>query len=205
MPERTFRIARWTLCCVVTTAGAIAMTGCRRDVRLAERNIPDVKVQTVTHFGLTLDESASPKQVAYVALRAIADDFRAADANARDAALSVQFDVCAAGVIANRNRTSIDRKEHVYNIVYRWTPTVSHYVADFPTDWESAKDRLHRHALAPTKNGPDQTEETAVIMEVNDPSGDPGARVVLVVFMAKDDGYWRVIHLGFDPGRRTIT
>lgn len=205
MLERTFKIARWALCCVVMTAGVLATTGCRRDVRLAGRNIPDVKVQTVTHFGVTLDESASPEQVAYVALRAIADDFRAADADVRDAALAIQFDVCAAAVIGRRNHTSVDRKEHVYNIVYRWTPTVSHYVADFPTDWEAAKDRLQYRSFAPIKNGPDETEEAVVMMEVVDPSGDPRARVVLVVFMAKDGGYWRVIHLGFDPGRRTIT
>ncbi len=205
MPEGTFRIVRGALCCVVITTGVIAMTGCRRDVRLAGRNIPDVKVQTVTHYGVTLDESASPEQVAYVALRAIADDFRAASADARDAALAIQFDVCAANIIASRNRTSVERKEHVYNIVYRWTPTVAHYVADFPTDWESAKSRLRRGALTRTKSGAGEIEEAAVVMEVDDPSGDPRARVVLVVFMAKDGGYWRVIHLGFDPNRRTIT
>jgi hypothetical protein len=41
-------------------------------------------------------------------------------------------------------------------------------------------------------------------MEVRDPSGDPAAGVVLVAWLAKDSGFWRISHFGFDAGRRTI-
>ena len=182
----------------------IAAGGCRRDVRLAGRTIPHAAVHAVTLYGVTLDESASPQQVAYVALLAVREDFLAGDEPEREAALAKQFDLCAADVIASRNRTSTDRDEFIYNVVYHWTPTVSHYVHDFPADWEAAKARLKLRAGSPTKNANDDVEEAVVLMEVDDPSRDVNARVVLAVYLAKDGGMWRVLHLGFEPGRRSI-
>jgi hypothetical protein len=46
--------------------------------------------------------------------------------------------------------------------------------------------------------------ECEVLMEVDDPSGDPNARVVMIVYLARDKGFWRVLHLGFDQTRRSI-
>ena len=34
--------------------------------------------------------------------------------------------------------------------------------------------------------------------------GDPNARVVMVIYLAQDSGFWRVLHLGFDQARRSI-
>ncbi len=177
---------------------------CSRDVRLAGRKIPTVEVRSVAHYGLILDGQASPTKVAYAALLAIREDLLAADKQTREAALDKQFDLCAANVIQDKNRTSIDRDQYVYNVVYRWTPTVSHYVDNFDVDWETAKDRLVRRDIPQAQWSDPGVEECAVLMELDDPNGESNARVVLAVFLARDSGFWRVVHLGFDNQRRSI-
>ena len=134
--------------CTALLAGCCWLTtGCSRDVRLTGRTIPSVTVRAVTHYGVTLDEPASPEQVAYVLLRAIRDDFLAGDEAAREAALAIQFDVCAARELAARNPTSAHRDEFIYSIVHHWTPTVSHYVHDFEPDWAKSQGRFVRRDL----------------------------------------------------------
>jgi len=183
---------------------AAGLTSCSRDVRLANRNIRSVTVRPVTHYGINLNEAATPKEVAYVALRAIREDFLATTPDQREAALDIQFDVAAANVIQARNRTQLERDEFVHNVVYRWTPTVSNYVNSFDTEWEKANRRLLRRVQKPDQGSGNELEECEVLLEVDDPSSDPSARVVIVVWLAKDSGYWRVVHLGFDRGMRSI-
>ena len=189
---------------LIAGAWAAGLTGCSRDVRLANKNIRSVTVRPVTHFGISLDEAATPREVAYVALRAIREDFLAATPEAREAALGKQFDVAAANVIQTKNRTHLKRDEYVHNVVYRWTPTVSNYVNSFDTEWENANRRLLRRVQKPDQGGGNELEECEVLLEVDDPSGDPNARVVIIVWLAKDSGYWRVVHLGFDREMRSI-
>ena len=185
--------------------GLAAWGGCSRDARLTGHNIrEDVTVRRVAHYGVELDKEASPEQVAYVALRAIREDFLASSREERQAALDKQFDVSAAGVIAAKNRMSRNRDEFIYQVVYQWTPTVSHYVHDFETEWESAKARFVVNGPRPMKGSDASVMECEVLMEVEDPSGDPNAGVVMVIYLAQDMGYWRVIHLGFDPTRRSL-
>jgi len=178
--------------------------GCGRDVRLAGRKLRTVVVKAVNHYGVTLDERASAEQVAYVLLRAIRDDVRAVTPAEREAALDVQFDLAAANEIQARNRSSMARDEWVYNVVYRWVPTVSHYVGDFETEWDNARVRFVRRGPEPAKDPPSPNAECEVAMTVADPNGDPNAQVVIVVWLAQDKGFWRVLHLGFDPKRRSV-
>ena len=194
--------ARFTLLTLVVFGVGIVPSGCKRDAHLAGRNIPEnVQVHSVTHYGQTLDESATPEQVAFVLLRAIADDFEADSAEAREEALAVQFDLCAAGELAKSKLPSRLLDEHLYKIVYRWTPTISHYVPDFPKDWDSASKRLVRRRPSKSAAG---VEECAVLLQVDDPhtlrdgKPDPNASVVIVIWMVKDGGYWRVMHPGFE-------
>ena len=175
--------------------------GCGRDTRLSGTKVRDVKVRTVTHYGVTLGQEASPEQVAYVVLRAVRDDFNAKTAADRDAALDIQFDLCAAGELASRNRTSLTAQEFIHNVVYRWTPTVSHYVGDLPLDWESANSRLVRRTPTEAKNARAGGQECELAMEVADPGGDPNARVLMLIWLAQDAGYWRIVHFGFEPKR----
>ena len=179
--------------------------GCGHDTRLSGKNVPSVKVRTVTLYDVVLDPNATPEQVAYVALRAMREDFFAKGVADREAALFKQFDLCAADEIAERNRASLPRDEFIYNVVYRWTPTVSHYAADLPTDWASASERLVRRAPRAGTASVAADNETEVALEVHRPGDDPASKVVLVVWLAKDDGYWRVMHPGFDRRTRSLS
>lgn len=184
----------------------LLMPACRRDARLAGRNVPErVDVHAVTHYGRQLDEKASPEEVTYVMMRAILDDFRATAEEQREAALAVQFDICAANIIDSQRSAGLTREEYIYNIVYRWTPTVSHYVDAFDLDFETAKARMKR--VHPQRNltAPADATETTIHMELPDPSGDPNAQVVMIVWLAKDSGFWRVVHPGFDQKLRSIS
>ncbi len=201
--QKLSRIGFGSVICAAVLVGA----GCSRDVRLAGKNVPTVAVAAVSHYGLALDKDASPEQVAFVALRAIRDDFFAEDDDARQKALDVEFSVSAAGVMQSRNRTSLTRDEFVYSIVHRWTPTVSHYAGDFELDWESAQPRLHRREVTHLGKPPEDAnavEECEVAMVVKSPNGNPNSSVVMLVWLAKDEGLWRVTHLGFDVSARSI-
>lgn len=175
--------------------------GCRQDAVLGNRPMKAVTVRSVTHYGVTLDQNAAPNDVAYVALRAIRDDFLAKTPAERDVALDTQFDLVAANVLGQRNRSPLTRDEWVNQVVYLWTPTISHYVRDIETDLDGLKSRLVVSKVRET-NG---TKECNVFLEVADPSGDPNARVVLAVYMAQDSGHWRVLHFGFVQNRRSIS
>jgi len=173
--------------------------GCGRDVRLAGKKIHHVQVGPVSQYGLALDQSATPEQVAYVALRAIRDDSFAATPAEREVAKDVQFRVAAADVIAMRNRTSLSRDEYVHHVVTHWTPAVSHYAGDFESDPEKALPRFKNRGTSRSSDG--SVAECELEMAVADPSGDPAANVIIVVWLAKDGGYWRVTHFGFEPRR----
>ncbi len=176
--------------------------GCSRDVRLDSSELRDVSVRSVTLYGLTLDESADPETVAFAALSAVREDFEAGtDRAARAAALDKQFDLCAAEYIAGQNESSRSREEFLLSVVRLWTPTVAHYVGDFPSTLEEARSRFVVRRVAAKDDAPEQAD---VLMEVDDiPAGrDPNARVVLAVYLVRDGGFWRVSHLGFDVGSK---
>ena len=178
-------------------AAFIGTAGCKRDARLADHKLRHPTVGTVTHYGQTLDQNATPEQVTYVLLRAMRDDFLADTKEARDKALDVQFDVCAAGELARQNARSISDAEYIYNVVYHWTPTVAHYMDDINEDYATAEKRFV------TKRAKGIADRLQVMTTLRDPDGDPLAQVVLVVTLVRDEGYWRVLHVGFDPTRRS--
>jgi hypothetical protein len=182
----------------VAGASITAWCGCGRDVRLAGKKVRHVQAAVVTRYGITLDQSATPEQAAFVALRAIREDALAANPADRDAAIQVQFDVCAPGAIESKNRTSLPEDDYVYHVVTHWTPTVGHYVGGFEVEPEKAIARLKNRGPKPAA---DDVAETELAMEVADPAGDPAAGVVMLIWLAQDNGLWRVTHLGFEPKR----
>ena len=198
------KVRAWIAFALIASLGPVGPIGCDRNVRLADKDIRDVNVRAVTHFGITLDEQATPEQTAFVLLRAIRDDFFASDEAQRKAALNIQFDVAAADVIAARNPTSLSRDEIIYQVVNHWTPAVSHYVRGFETEWEKAKVRFLRVGPKPARNAKPGVEECQVLMEVEDPSGDLNAQVLLVVGLIQDSGFWRVRQVGFIPDARAL-
>ncbi len=190
----------WHICAVSAAIGFSA--GCSQDARLADKVIPDdVQVRTVSHYGLTLDQNATPEQVTFVLLNAIRDDFLASTPDERKKALDVQFDVSAANEIRKINAFGRTPREQLYRVVYHWTPVVAYYVQDIDTDWEKAKARFRKQKPQKTKQG---IEGCRVFLELADPSGTPNARVVLNTVLVKDSGYWRVRTLSFVPGARTL-
>lgn len=193
----------WNL--VAAGVGVTILVACSRDARLSGHNIREnVTAKPVTLFGQTLDERASPKQVAFAVLMAIREDFLAKDDVAREAALDKEFDLCAPDAITTKSQMVKSRDESIYQVVNHWTPTVSHYVHDFDTDWEKAKQRLIRVTSNPASGSNAAALDTRVEMEVNDPSGEPTARVVLIVYLTQENDLWRATHLGFASNRRSI-
>lgn len=181
----------------------VVMTGCKRQARLADHQLRDPEVGAVSFYGRTLDQQATPEEVVYALLSAVRDDLQADSDDAREAALDKQFDLSAANRIAERNRSSLSRQEFIYDYIYRWTPTISHYVKDFPTSWEEAKERLITTVPQPVGDDSDAMK-CRVLLELDDPSGNPHASVVLMVQMVQDKGYWRVFGLEYDHQKRKI-
>jgi hypothetical protein len=157
----------------------------------------------VSHYGITLDQASTPEQVAFVALRSIREDFFAATPEQRRAASDIQFDVAAADVISSRNKSSLTRDEYVHHVVSRWTPAVSHYAGNFEVEAPIALSRFTNRGLS--KSSAAEVAECELAMEVEDPSGDPAGKVVMLTWLAKDGGFWRVTHFGFEPRRSLST
>lgn len=181
-------------------AGAIAMllaaSGCQRDVRLAGRKLRDVEVKTVEYYGITLDQQASPKDVAYVLLRAMREDFQAKDTAARDAALDIQFDICAADEIVSAARSSLTRREVLYRLVHRWTPTIAYYLDSFPTTREQTNSRLEQTRIRPAKFSSAEANMCEVLLRV---TGPQDAHAVVTITLLQDHNLWRVFQVGCVP------
>ena len=190
---------------VVSLLGLFVVFGCSRDVHLAGRKIPHVKVGPVTIDGVTLDKKATPEQVAFAALRAIVDDVKAPTPQDREDPLARQFDLCAANVIAKYNRSSYDRDEFIYNVVYRWSPTVSFYINDFPKTQAEAERRFIVRPVSERDRVDPESEEIAIAMTVTPSEGDAHSQVIMMIWLARDEGLWRVVHFGFDQQRRSLT
>jgi hypothetical protein len=194
---------------LTASAAVLVLTlasGCQQDdTRAGDQKLRSPQVGTVSHYGLTLDQDASPTEVTYVLLQALREDFLAETQAERDAALDKQFDVSAANLLRQANPLSISGDEFLNRIVFLWTPVVAHYVDSLDFTWEDAQARLVEGNMAqPFKLGGEDIPATKVLVELADPSGDPNAQVVLGVSMVKDAGYWRVRKLEYDMRNREI-
>jgi hypothetical protein len=178
------------------SAALLLNCGCGRDVRLSGKKLREVQVKPVSHFGLTLDEKATPEQVVFATFEAIKADVSARTQAEREAALDIQFDLAAANEIVAGRRTALEPEELLYNVVHQWTPTVSNYVADFPATLDDAAKRLVQRSAGPN--------EIELGMVVKAPGTDPKAQAVLLVWLAKDKGLWRILHFGFDNKQRAL-
>jgi hypothetical protein len=122
----------------------LLVTGCGG----SEPKPPVAEVKTVEAYGVTLDASATPQQVAYVLLRSIADDYAAASSKDRVAQRKAQeltFALSAPGVMeerlvqatnqinpnAKKKDLGKDRDEKLFKTVHSWAPIVGYYLASF--------------------------------------------------------------------------
>lgn len=188
----------------IASAAAAGTVGCDRNPRLADTDIRSVTVRPVTHYGITLDDTATPEQTTFVLLKAMREDFHASNDAQRKAALDVLFDVAAADAIVARTLTSLNRDEVIHQIVNRWTPTVSHYVDDFDTEWEPVLDRFVRVGPKLVGNAGFDVHECQILMEVGDGGGDLRDQVLLAVSLIQEQGLWRVQQVGFVADTRLL-
>lgn len=189
---------------LLVATGWVFMCGCQRDATLTGANIRKGDVRVVTDQGLILDEQAAPTQVAFVLLRAIRDEVRAEDPDARERAFQRQFDLCAPETIYQANYRyytrligsyTADRDETVYRAVRSWAARVARYVDAFDFDWPAAERRFAQSAVG--KAASDGSEITSVLVEAADPDGDPNASVVVKIDLTRESGFWRVRWIGF--------
>lgn len=184
---------------------SVQLCGCGRDARLVGKELPtDLAVRSVTHYGLTLDEKATPKEVGFVLMRALREDFEAKDKAARATAMNVLYDVTATNEVIALQPDGQSSAETIYTLVKQWTPTVAHYASQLPTEWEAAKDRFVATNPQPSKSGREGVMECQVLYQLEDPKGDPNGRVVLYGALVQDKGFWRVRSVGFVPNRRVL-
>lgn len=191
---------------VLFAAVLLTPCGCGRDARLAGQALPtDLTVRAVTHYGVTLDEKASPEEAGYVLLRALREDFEAKDAESRQRAMGVQYDVAAVNDLLALNPAELPAAEAIYGLVRSWAATVGHYAAQLPAEWETARDRLRVTAAQASKTGRAGVQECQLLYPVADPKGDARAGAILFVSLVQEQGMWRVRSVGFVPGRRALS
>ncbi|MGB0716946.1 MAG: hypothetical protein ACPGXK_13775 [Phycisphaerae bacterium] len=163
------------------------------------------EVGPVTLYGLDLNESATPKQVAYALTRAMRDDYLAESPEDRNAAIDKQFELSASDLLRASNPLSIDDNEFLHEIVYRWTPTVAYYVHDFDLTWEEADAKYRAVDLAKPINVRGTSHASKVVLvPLTDPVAGPAGSVVLMIRLVQDGKFWRVYRLEFDRKHRTI-
>lgn len=194
------------LSAVLLLAGGWFGAGCSKQ----EEEVPPVKIETVEAYGIRLDESATPKQVAYVLLRSLADDVQAAQAFQRERqrqALEQTFALAAYSEIERRLLQNFNanakweegyRDRELFRVVNCWAPIVAHYVASFDTHFETAARKMQVEI--------DRGEKKAMVYYpvCHDPlSEDPAKReaVILQIELVREKAneklYWRVAWVGY--------
>ncbi len=182
----------------------LLVAGCNDESREVGKQIRHHVVATVVDQGVTLDQDAGPREVIFVLLRAIYDDYAAGEDSAlREAAFDRQLALCAPDhIFARAARKSFGRDESVQRLVWRWGPVLGHYREGFPSDLASARKRLvlaHR-----TKDESGVVERARVELELASPDGNANASVVAQFQLVRESGYMRVSQVGFVKGRRHI-
>jgi hypothetical protein len=203
-----FRRAAW----IVRPLALIPLLlgGCGRDARLAGKTIRDPRVGPVSAYGKILDEKSSPQDVVITLLRAIEADYAAGDdLAAREKALDVQFDLSAPAYMKAHLRGSAHlserRRLEEYNALVRhWAPTLGHYRHHFTADEAALADRMVTVQGAADPDGGPPRASVLINLEPPPPAeGEvPTGPVVARVELVKENGFWRIAHVGFERSMR---
>ena len=190
------------------------LTGCK-DPTLADKEIPPVSIGPVqTPYGVTLDENATPADVAYVFFRAAKDDYLAAQEARREdqkKAFHLQIALAAADDISNATNQLYARKslpvqrsrdEAVYLLARVWAPTIAHYINNFSDDRSVMQAKMVTGNLqSGSASQPARSGRVNVLLDVS--RDDSNARIqVSMIQQTGGDGkrYWRISEVGFaDP------
>ena len=187
----------------VVTAGAW-LPSCGRDAHLVGRKVRDMSAEPVTAYGKRLDSDASPKDVVWVFLQAVVDDYAAPNREARDKAFDVQLGVCAPEYIKTKTvlieqPSPQQENEQLFRVVQAWAPVVGHYRQDFRADYETLTSRMF---VAQHAKREGQPEEADVYLNISDPGGDAAASVVARFRLVKEADLWRIWWIGWETSTR---
>jgi len=193
---------RW-LPATLAALGLLTLTSCGRDARLADDKVREVPVSAVSAYGRTLDQDATPREVVYVLLKAVVDDYDAGyDTKKREEAFDIELATSAPQTIKQRYRrrqpTETELTEYLYKVVRHWAPVLGYYVDDFRVDYETLSDRM---TVQPDRRNP---EESVVYLNVSPPDSekDPNAGAVARFHMTREAGYWRISWVGWETSTR---
>lgn len=179
--------------------------------------LPPAEIKTVEAYGVTLDPAASPRDVVYVLLRSIADDYAAAkvkDPEAQRKAQLITYSLSAANTLEaamvqtlnilnpKTKKTSLgdERDERIFKTVHYWGPVVGHYV---PTFAEIDRQTLLRDSWATIDA--DGKQAHVLYPVSHDPTADPAQTETATIQVelaresaqAGDAKYWRVARVRF--------
>lgn len=170
-----------------------------RDPGMAEVDADDGVVRTVTAYGVSLDASADPQDVAYVLLRAIRDDVLAAqrgDNPAREEAEALERSIAAPQRIHQLVKPyfkqsglpeDVSPAHAVRSATRFWAPIAAHYVADLDLTPEAARARMVLVSQS--------ADVGAVHIDVENPQDH--RRTTLAISVTKEDGHWRVFKVDY--------
>jgi hypothetical protein len=209
--KAVFSVSRGRCAGIVLLAGSVLSIclfagGCRE----GELKAPEARVEVVKAYGQTLDEDATPKQVAFVLLQLLKKDVEAAQAHQHEKqedALKQTFRLAAYSTIENRREATVrpgtelseeQQNEKLFDIVNYWAPIVAHYIRSFDTEFEVAQQRMKvtysqnrqfAHVLYPVRHDPAES----------DPEEIQAATLDIELARQPADGksFWRVSRVSF--------
>lgn len=196
---------RWLCAVAAVFCAAAGLSGCGRDARLADHDLRDPAVGPVTAYGMRLDKNADPKEVVYVLLRAVVDDYAAGDdQQAREKVLDTEFAVCAPEEIkriaaGNQALTKQEQLEHLYKAINHWAPTLGFYRDDFKPDFDEMAERMY---VATRSGTPERAEVFLNVAYPNPSEGEENAGMVARFGLIMEDGFWRIWWVGWDRSTR---
>lgn len=194
-PRRLWAVLLAVLC---------SITGCKENARLADHEVRSRDVQTISAYGRVLDQAAPPKDVVYVFLKAVLDDYDAPDLEKREAAFDTQLGTLATEHLKQRvggkAKSEQQTLDNFYAVARRFAPVIGHYRETFREDYESLIARMYGGAL----RGGDIANNAIVYVNLDhpEPSHRPGGNVVGRIDLVRESGYWRIWSVSFDNTTR---
>ena len=181
-----------------------SISGCKENARLADHEVRSRDVQTISAYGRVLDQAAPPKDVAYVFLKAVLEDYEAPDLDKREAAFDIQLGTLATQYIKQRvggnGRTEQQTLDNFYAVARRFAPVFGHYRETFREDYEALSARMYGGVV-----GSGDSVSNAVVyvnLDHPDPAQRPEGNVVGRIDLTQESGYWRIFSISFDTTTR---
>lgn len=201
---------------LAVAAGLLLVAGCTKK----GPEIPPAEVTTLSAYGVTLDDTATPKQVAFVLLRTLADDVNAAQAGDRKTSREMierAYNLAAVTTIENRLAAAVSRNlpeghkkadlgeqrdAKLYEFAKQWGAITAHYVKSFDEDLAAAEARMREVA------SPDEKTVRIFYDVAHDPEAEDTDKATLDIELAREEvgvrSFWRIARVGFRGSRKPV-